>query len=168
MLKEELVEKIQLAFEDVRLEDGIGLWEAQGLDDYADTDVMKRLKQKDERINWENVSYQDLAHCESSLSFFDAKGMRFCLPKFLIFDILETQILKEQNLYSPDVVFTLTNDLESEYQLNRFSLFNMEQVKCVIAFLEYKLANNVKSEEDYFYTQFKEAISIWRGKLHIH
>ena len=32
MCKEELLEKIQLAFKGVQLGDGIGLWEAQGLD----------------------------------------------------------------------------------------------------------------------------------------
>ena len=122
---------------------------------------MMRLKAKDERLNWENLSYQDLAYCESSLAFFNAKGMRFCLPKFLIFDILETQILKAQNLSSPDVVFTLISDMHSEYQLKRFSLFSIEQTACVIAFLEYKLANIVQDEEDYFYIKIKEAILIW-------
>ncbi|RZL13919.1 MAG: hypothetical protein EOO96_31320, partial [Pedobacter sp.] len=106
MLEAELVQKIQVAFNSVLLEDGIGLWEAQGLDDYANDDKMKSLKAKDERMNWENLSYQDLAQCESSLSFFDAKGLTFCLAKFLIFDILETQILQEQNISSPEVVFT--------------------------------------------------------------
>ena len=79
-LIEDLIRKIQLAFKCVQLEDGIGIWEAQGLDDYANEEKIAKLKAKDERLNWQNLLYKDLAYCESSLSFFDAKGMRFCLP----------------------------------------------------------------------------------------
>ncbi|MFC4211842.1 DUF6714 family protein [Pedobacter lithocola] len=165
MLKTDLINKIKLAFKDVRLENGIGLWEAQGLDDYADDETLKSLRTRDERINWENLSYQDLAYCESSLAFFDAKGMRFCLPQFLIFDILEAKILKEQNLSSPEVVFALTNDLHSECQLNRFSLFNTKQMECVISFLHYKLAIIEEDEENYFYKQLKDGITFWSDKL---
>ena len=87
MTKEKLKTKIRTAFKAVELEDGIGLWEAQGVDDYADKKTILKLREKDERKNWNNISYKELAICESSLSFFDAKGMRFYLPQFLIFDI---------------------------------------------------------------------------------
>lgn len=126
------------------------MWEAEGLDNYANEETLKQLSAKDERLNWENLSYQDLTQCESALAFFDAKGMRFCLPKFLIFDLLETEILKEQNLSSPEVVFTLTHDLHSEYQLSRFSLFNNNQIECIIEFLNHKLKHRPANENDYF------------------
>ena len=51
MTKEELIKEIYDAFKGVRLEDGIGLWEAQGLDDYADPKTMAELRKKDERNN---------------------------------------------------------------------------------------------------------------------
>jgi len=161
----ELVQKIQTAFNSVKLEDGIGLWEAEGLDNYADEETMIQLRAKDERMNWENLSYQELAKCESALAFFDAKGMRFCLPKFLIFDLLETEILQEQNLPSPEVVFTLTHDLHSEYQLSRFSLFNSNQIECIIEFLNYKLKNGASNENDYFDKQLKDGLIFWSTKL---
>lgn len=165
MLEADLINKIKLAFKGVQLENGIGLWEAQGLDDYANDEIMKSLKAKDERMNWENLSYQDLSYCESSLAFFDAKGMRFCLPKFLIFDLLETEILEEQNLSSPEVVFTLTNNLYSEYQMNRFSLFNNEQIECITEFLKHKLKNKLTNDDDYFYKQLKDGLTFWSDKL---
>ncbi|MDD4385585.1 MAG: hypothetical protein PHD06_10470 [Bacteroidales bacterium] len=104
---EELIQKIQIAFKDVKLEDGIGLWEGQGLDNYADQKTMLELRKKDERNNWNNIPYKDISLCQSSLSFFDAKGMRFCLPKFLLLDILAEQLYQEQGISSPDVIFTL-------------------------------------------------------------
>lgn len=165
MLQEELIVKIKLAFKDVQLEDGIGLWEAQGLDNYADEQELAKLRAKDERVNWENLLYKDLAFCESSLSFFDAKGMRFCLPKFLIFDLLQIEILQKQNLSAPEVVFTLTYDLYSEYQLSRFSLFNNNQIACIVDFLTYNLKNIAPNENDYFDKQLKDGITFWSNKL---
>ncbi|WAC42543.1 DUF6714 family protein [Pedobacter sp. SL55] len=161
----ELVQKIQAAFNNVKLEDGIGLWEAQGLDNYANEEELAKLRAKDERLNWENLSYQDLTQCESSLSFFDAKGMRFCLPRFLIFDLLATEIQQLQNLSAPEVVFTLTHELDSEYQLRRFSLFNSNQIKCIIEFLNHKLRNSATNENDYFDKQLKDGLTFWYTKL---
>lgn len=82
MTTEELIKEIKTAFENVTLQDGIGLWEAQGLDNYANNATLLKLKKQDEREDWNALSYEDLVECDSSLSFFDAKGMRFCLPNF--------------------------------------------------------------------------------------
>jgi ribosomal protein S18 acetylase RimI-like enzyme len=144
MTKQDLIYTIKNAFQSVRLEDGIGLWEAQGIDDYADSKTLEELRKKDERINWENIPYKDLVDCQSSLSFFDAKGMRFCLPQFLIFDLLADEIYEEQGINAPDVLFTLSYKLNEDYQKNRFSLFNKEQIGSIIHFLEYKL-DEIKS-----------------------
>lgn len=139
MTKQELTAKIRTAFKDVKLEDGVGLWEGQGLDDYADEKTMQELRKRDERENWGHIPYKDLAYCYSSLSFFDAKGMRFCLPQFLVFDLLAEE-LSEKEGAPPDVLFTLGHELNGDYQKNRFSLFDDGQVQCVIDYLEYKMA----------------------------
>lgn len=180
MTKEALITEIRTAFKDVRLEDGIGIWEGQGIDDYADEKTILELRKKDERVNWDKLPYKDLAICASSLSFFDAKGMRFCLPQFLIFDLLDEQIRKEQGIYSPDVLFTLGYKLNEEYQKNRFSLFNNEQIQSVIHYLEYKLENVIQRYKDhstnnedstatldsnYDYIEINRILNEWKQKL---
>ncbi len=180
MTKDELIEEIRAAFKNVRLEDGVGLWEGQGLDDYADNETMLKLRKKDERNNWENITYEDLVDCQSSLSFFDAKGMRFCLPKFLIFDILADEIFKEKGLYSPDVLFTLSYNLNEVYQENRMSLLDSKQIEVVIHFLTYKLNEIVLKHKTYSidygssmdtvfsdkdYIELNNTINEWRRKL---
>jgi hypothetical protein len=180
MTKEELVSEIKTAFKNVRLEDGIGLWEAQGIDDYADAKTIATLRQKDERHHWDKIPYEDLINCSSSLSFFDAKGMRFCLPQFLIFDILAEDFFEAQNNASPDVLFTLGYKLNEEYQKNRFSLFNHQQTQTIVHFLEYKLeefttrfkaysANDTskKSQIDtnHDYLELLRTVSEWKQKL---
>ena len=180
MTKEELIIEIRTAFNNVKLEDGVGLWEGQGIDDYADSKTMAELKSKDERDNWENIPYKDLTMCESSLSFFDAKGMRFCLPKFLIFDILADEVLEEQGLYAPSVVFTLSYNINEEYKKNSFSLLNNEQKQSIIHYLEFRLDEiketfkeySIKycsSEETIFsdnnFIELNRAIIEWKQKM---
>lgn len=141
MTEEELILKIREAFEYVKLEDGVGLWEGQGIDDYADQKTIIELRNKDERNNWDAIPYKDLVCCQSSLSFFDAKGMRFCLPKFLIFDILGDELFEKEG-NPPDVTFVLGHKLNEEYQKNRFSLLDKMQIQCIVDYLEYKLPKN--------------------------
>lgn len=147
MKKEELIGEIKSAFKNVKLEDGIGLWEAQGLDDYADSKTILELRKKDETEDWSAISFKDISFCASSLSFFDAKGMKFCLPKFLMLDILEPNEHDDQESYPVDVLFTL--GLNGKYQIQRFSLFNNRQKECVICYLKYKLNNIEEKYEEY-------------------
>lgn len=166
MTKEKLIAEIRTSFENVRLDDGIGLWEGQGLDDYAGENEILKLRIKDERNNWDNIPYEDLAYGQSSLSFFDAKGMRFCLPKFLIFDILEDEIFKEKGINSPDVIFTMGNKLNDEYQKRRFSLFDSRQIETIIHYLEYKIEKAISTNKeymtDYNYIELIRTINEWK------
>ena len=125
MTKEQLIQKITAAFKDVRLEDGTGLWEAQGIDDYASPDELAALREKDEKEHWQHIPADALRRCSSSISFFDAKGMRFHLPLFLIDQIDEPESL----------LFHLETD--SDYTAEQFSLLNQEQVQCVIDYLDF-------------------------------
>jgi ribosomal protein S18 acetylase RimI-like enzyme len=178
MTKQDLIKIIKKAFQSVKLEDGIGLWEAQGIDDYADSKTLEELRKKDERVNWENIPFKDLVDCQSSLSFFDAKGMRFCLPQFLIFDLLADEIYEEQGINAPDILFTLSHKLNEDYQKGRFSLFDKKQIDSIIYFLDYKLDeisltsissnnNDNKSGREYLDIErnaIQQALTIWKQK----
>jgi hypothetical protein len=72
------------AFAGVQLDDGIGLEEARGLDDYADVRALARFRSADERDRWDNIPVEKLHRYNDTLGFFDAKGMRFHLPAFMI------------------------------------------------------------------------------------
>ena len=87
MCIDSIKEEIILAFQDVELGDGIGLWEAQAIDDYESKDVQQEARKKDEKADWRKISGNDLFRCDSSLSFMDAKGMRFHVPAFILGEI---------------------------------------------------------------------------------
>ncbi len=117
---------IDRAFHDVRLGDGIGLWEAQAIDDYADAETRQRNRDRDEKDYWRRISIETLETCDSSLSFFDAAGMRFHLPAFL------TAALTGE----PDfgAVFHLAH-FDWNARESQFELLNAEQRDAVIEFL---------------------------------
>jgi hypothetical protein len=80
---DQVIAKISTAFADTKLGDGIGLFEANGLDDYASKDELRRLRASDEKTDWKRISAADLSRCYCSPTFFDPQGFVFHLPAFL-------------------------------------------------------------------------------------
>lgn len=76
-MNESLCEKIREAFAGVKLGNGVGLHEAQGLDDYEDPGTCASYRANDEKEDWGRIPAEEMNHCCSSLSFFDAEGMRY-------------------------------------------------------------------------------------------
>ena len=122
--KEQLKAQIRKAFSGICLGNGIGLYEAQGLDDYATEEECAAYRVLDEKDDWQTLRDEDLNQCNSSLSFFDAEGMRFHLPAFLIASLEET--------YKFDMAIPLTH-----YNSEKFALLNEEQTAAVIAYLHF-------------------------------
>ncbi len=80
---DELIEQIASAFAGVTLEDGIGLWESDGIDDYRGADEIRALRAKDEKTDWRRISADDLNYCNAAPSFLDARGLYFHTPAFM-------------------------------------------------------------------------------------
>lgn len=170
MSRNQLIQNIEEAFKSVKLEDGIGLWEAQGHDDRLTDEACLKLRAKDEKENWHNIPVLNLYKCNSSLSFFDAKGMRFHLPVFLLFALNVYEEKEDKNitkhLFEPDIEFHLTAMLpylnsNSEkdkimlaYDEERFSLLNVPQIGCVLEFLKYRMQEIEMNYKSNYATQF--------------
>lgn len=155
-----LVQQIFDAFDGVTLEDGVGLWEAQGRDDRLSAQECAKLRAKDETKDWRNIKLADLLRCGSSPSFFDAKGLRFHLPYLLLYaidyfdaeeDVLMSDAAFYKTSYAPEIEYKLTsmlNDLNKTeehhksmlaYHNNQFALLNVPQIRCIISFLQYRI-----------------------------
>ncbi len=122
---ESLCRLIDEAFDGVVLGDGIGLWEAQGLDDMDDAETCANLRAKDEKEDWRKISYEDLNICFSSPGFLDAPGMRFHLPAFLIAEL--------RNELGLEFHYRLLNF--NYHDIERYSMLNSKQRLVVRAFL---------------------------------
>lgn len=114
--------RIRDAFEGVSLGDGVGLYQGQGIDDHDSAEVCQSLRLGDEKDDWQRITSDDLNKCYSSLSFFDAAGMRFHLPAYLLAEI------------DGDFKFDLAMDFidMSDHKMQQYSLFTSQQ-KGVIA-----------------------------------
>jgi hypothetical protein len=119
---------IRNAFRGVSLGNGVGLRQACGLDDYADSKTLAAYRAQDEKLDWSAIPFNDLRQYSDSLSFFDAEGMRFHLPAFLIAS-LEGK--------GPNLIFHLTST--ASHDDTRFKLLTTEQRQAVREFLLLRL-----------------------------
>lgn len=115
--RQHISELIRDAFKGVSLGNGVGLWQGQALDDYADQSTIAKSRTKDEKDNWDSIPVDELNRCHSSLSFFDAEGMSFHLPAFLLADI--------DGKLSNGIIFYLTN--LDDYTKSKYTLLSDEQ-----------------------------------------
>jgi hypothetical protein len=84
---DELIDLVRQAFADVKLEDGIGVRESDGIDDYDGPEELKRLRATDEKDDWQKIPTDLLNYCNAAPSFLDAKGMRFYTPAFVVSEL---------------------------------------------------------------------------------
>lgn len=121
----EVTALVKAAFSGVTLGKGIGLREAQGLDDYASAETCAAYRESDEKEDWSRIPVDDLNACYSSLSFFDAEGMRFHLPAFLIAEL--------NGGYLQDMTFQLA--WLNDYSIGQYALLSPAQRNAVRAYL---------------------------------
>ena len=130
MNKKEVMDCINDAFSKVSLGSGIGLWEAQAIDDYESEEAQKVKRKIDEKEDWSSISPDQLHKCQSSLSFFDADGMRFHLPAFII-ESLKGEV--------DDPIFHLTH--LDDYAKSKLTTLNSKQIKAIKNYLNWCLNN---------------------------
>jgi hypothetical protein len=119
--------RIRTAFGGVLLGKGVGLKQAQGIDDHESEEVRQSLRQEDEKDDWHRITSENLNSCYSSLCFFDAEGMRFHLPAYLIAEI------------NGDYEFDLMGEFIdlNDYKMEQFSLFTTEQRGAIAEYLRF-------------------------------
>jgi len=128
--------QIREAFSHVQLGQGVGLRQAQGIDGYEDEEALAAYRALDEKLDWSRIPSSALNECNSSLSFFDAEGMRFHLPAYLLADL--------DGSYEFGMAFCLT-DL-GELREEQFALLSPAHRDAVRSFLEY-----ISEECDYLF-----------------
>lgn len=128
MDKEIVANHIKSAFAEVTLGEGIGLWQAQAIDDYETEEVQKQNRGRDEKKQWTQLSCEDLQRCHSSLFFFDAEGMRFHLPAYIVAS-LENQV--------DDPLFHLTQ--LDDYAKSKLTALNPVQRQAIVMYLTWCL-----------------------------
>lgn len=120
-----VAEQIRSAFADVRLGAGVGIKESRGKDNYADDETLTKYRSTDEKDDWQRIPVSDLNSASGGLCFFDAGGMRFHLPAYLIADL--------RGEYNFGMAFNLTH--LSDHCIEQFQLLDTDQRRCIRSFL---------------------------------
>lgn len=140
---------VRNAFRGVTLGEGVGLRQGQGLDDYADEQTLAAYRALDEKLDWSAISTADLDRYSSSLSFFDADGMRFHLPAFLVAEL-------EGRAQSVYIVYHLTR-LE-DGAASRFDTLSPAQRDVVREFL---LLNLSDAHQEFDHPNIEAALRVF-------
>lgn len=133
---DDIIKQITDAFSGVVLGSGIGLEQGQALDDYESEDVEEKYRENDEKENWKLLSSEMLQQCNTSLCYFDADGMRFHLPAYLIAS------LKDE---IDDPLFHLVQ--LDDCAKSKFSTLNDVQRQAVIAYLKWFIKEDINNFE---------------------
>lgn len=156
MDKNELMNDIQNSFRDVALEDGIGIWEAEAIDNYLVGNEYELLKCKDERVDWNNITFDYTNQFEMTFAFWDAKGTTFILPKVLQLALM----LEEEN---EDQIPDWQYILEGICQRKQQHLFNDKQKNTIQNFLNYQKQKSPKNDwDEYDLLAFDDLIERWK------
>lgn len=124
-----VIECIERAFADVRLEEGISLREAEVIDDYGTDEQRANAREEDEKDDWRKLSDDSVAHYYWCPAFFDAKGLRFHLPAYMCF------ALRHYNdSASPSIDQAI---IFSKSAGGQFDLLTVSQKEAVLRFLEF-------------------------------
>lgn len=132
-----IIDHIQAAFCNVRLEGGVSLHEAEVIDAYG-TDAERSAARKKDNVDapWQDVPPNDIENHGSILSFVDSKGFRYYLPAFMTWTLRNFRRSNCMSIDSTIYALDLSTDTGiRKWQLERFSLLNQAQAKAIYEFL---------------------------------
>jgi len=131
--KEKLIDEIQEAFKNVKLNNGIGIFEADELDACSSEKKLQKAKEKDKSWwnDWKYIGDKHIAYYSSVMCFMDEKGIQWALPAYMIYAInnyengsfsVDTTIYKIERINSNLNIFTS----EQKYVITKFLKFMLE------------------------------------------
>jgi len=133
-----LIAEITAAFDGVAREDGVSLREAREIDVFGSDKKRAAARRLDTDTRWQDVPNADLLDYYNSLVYLDAKGFRYYLPAYLIWDL--TANISSTHGIDSYVLFHLQVPPEPNLRhdwLERFALLTPPQGRAVCRFLRF-------------------------------
>ena len=139
---EDLLAEIEATFGPVRLGDGTSLHQADALDDYSPPDVVAAARSLDTEQRWQDIPDEKVDQFYHALSFMDAEGFRFHVPRFMVSAIARAGV--DRGALGGDAVvyaFHFTDALEG-YAMSRYALLSPEQCRTIARFLRFAASHD--------------------------
>lgn len=130
-----IINEIEQAFSGVLLEEGIGIHEANVIDDYGDEDqrIAARLEDSESWVGWQEIPDDTLRRHYTTFCFVDSKGFKYLIPAYMRFVL---RYCKEDDSASIDsTIYALAPD---NYNFDGFiELLTSQQKSAIKKFLEF-------------------------------
>lgn len=134
--QQQLLDTIDRAFRGVELGEGVSLHETVLIDLYEGPEARQEARVMDEKHDWRKlVGDPALVQLGFALCFYDATGLRFHLPVYLSLAVTDFDLREDAGDVLESLMFQLTN--LCEYNLERFSILDSPQRRCVKDVLVY-------------------------------
>jgi len=133
--KEKLIKEIETAFKNVKLDNGIGIFEAEELDACSSDKKIEKARKKDRSWwkDWHHIEDKHLAYYSSPMCFMDSQGIKWALPAYMIYALNHY----EDGAFSVDTtIYTIERGALGYDKKNTYTL---EQKKVIAKFLQYML-----------------------------
>ena len=134
-----ILELIEEAFRDVKLDGGITIHQREAIDDWASPEIVEAAARKDPEIHWQDIPRSKIKKLGTSLVFLDPAAIRFHLPAFMRCAL---QLWAESPYgdfsQSDMLLYGLDDGPRSKgYYEHAFLLLDKQQHQAVAAFLKF-------------------------------
>ena len=129
----QLKERIEDAFRDVTLGDGLTLEEAD-LEGTWTKEKAEKLRQHAETTDWQKVESRKIEYMFAALSFFDPQGWLFHIPAFMIWSLDNWRTT--DRITADSTIWSLTG-YDFLISQGRISKLNKNHVAAIVAFLRF-------------------------------
>lgn len=133
--REKLILEIKEAFKNVKLEDGIGIFEADEMDACSNEKKLQSARKKDRLwwSDWENIEEKHIAYYSSVMCFMDSQGIKWAIPAYMIYALNNY----EDGSFSVDTTIYAIERGAMGY--DDLDLYTLEQKRVIAKFLQYML-----------------------------
>lgn len=141
MDREHVIAQIEQAFAGVRLNEGIGIFEAMAMDDYALETKMDFARQRDRKWQcWTEIPSKFIRRSAPALDYVDSDGLKFLLPAFMRYTV-KYHDADDANDELGSAVWALQSG-EAHYNAAFDDLFNERQHQAIALFLRFLMHVN--------------------------
>lgn len=131
---EAVIDTIEQAFADVRLESGTTIHEADLEGAYSDERVRLNARAKDAETDWRDVPDWKIEKFHAALSFFDTVAWRFYIPAYMCWTLKNWRTSRSQTINSTIWCFEPST---GERELKLYRALTDAQGHAVFAFLSF-------------------------------
>ena len=148
-------ESIRVAFEGVKLGNGMTLYEGRAIDDNVSPAEWQLLEAPEPDLDWQNVDVAVLRDHADALSFLDDNGLRFYLPAFM-------SLTLENDCSNNGVLDELVGILLAESVIHKLGpILTLRQRRCTVDFLAFLLLCPEQESETFMKVSLAEALVLW-------